>query len=325
MNNDINMEKKVQEVKETHLTFMNSFVCLLFLLPMFLIFIYEFARGNTNVYLLVFFIGLFLFPILYFYSVRNILLNFKVRKRGEVIRAKVIGYCDDKYVNNGKPTKIIMLSINKENEDKIIYYQTNSVNEEYEINDELELYVYKDYYLIKNEIKNRKETISGLIALMIAIFIIFTFLVSSILNIFFPDIVYNSQRSNFESLEYKIPDDFKLTSSDLYINEYIYTSKDKNHYCSISISMPQYERYKLDPNTCQYIDTDKSLKTDEKKIINGSTWCYTSYDRDDSTYEEYYRKNALHYYSITLNAYYDRDEKCVTSFFEFINSLKDKY
>ena len=172
---------------------------------------------------------------------------------------------------------------------------------------------------------NTIETISCLLALLIIIPIVFNFFATFIMNMFFPNIVYKSLRSNFESLEYKIPDDFKLTSSDLYINEYIYTSKDKNHYCSISISMPQYERYKLDPNTCQYIDTDKSLKTDEKKIINGSTWCYTSYDRDDSTNEEYYRKNALHYYSITLNTYYDRDEKCVTSFFEFINSLKDKY
>lgn len=331
MSKKIFTDKMRKKTKEVNLNFYNVYFVLLFTIPIMFACI-TMLEDKSLIIHAAFIIAVPLILTIVF-PIKTIVNNFKVRKYGEIVRAKVIGYLDDNYYIKDKPAKVIQLLIKDKEENKEIYYQSNFNSEKYKIDSEIELFIYKDMYLIKDEKLNKKERIMGIIAfILLSLLTLYFFViifVYYILNSSFYEmkmkLIQETNKgimTNFKGLEYKIPDDYTLS---VYEKDYsyIFESRNDNHYCTIAIythySNPSYKNI----NTCQYYDINNHYVDDEEIIINGTKWCYYS-DKNYNSHERYYLNNGEIYYSIESYKYDDRDEKCTTDFQRFMKTVKFK-
>ena len=334
MDKNVFFDDKIKEVKEANLTFLNTFMTLVFTVP--LIFVFIVSLSSKDIYNILYLFILVIPAIIctYRFSIKRVVQNYKVRKYGKIIKARVAGYCDDEYTIYGKSAQIIKLLCKVDNEDKMIYYQTGYNYKEYKINDEIEIYVYNDIYLIKDEKKNKRDKLFKLIIIImfipLIIYFIITIIVTFILNTTFYDLEMELIKNNnkeimtsINGIEYKVPDDYKLSEYHKNYN-YKFKSKTNTHFCSIDIHSEDNDESRKIIDTCSYYDINNKYVEDEEKIINGSTWCYRKEIIYNDIKEEYYYSDGKKYYSVNLYTYEDKDEKCSIDFDNFVKSLKVK-
>ena len=130
--------------------------------------------------------------------------------------------------------------------------------------------------------------------------------------------------SRFNELEYKIPENYKLSN---YEEDYKYSFESKNdkHFCSIIIQDLGAELDEKKINTCQYYDVNNKYIDDEEVLLNNSKWCYNKiYENANNVQERYYKSTAQHSYIIDLYMYNNIDEKCSEDFNNFKKSIRIK-
>ena len=79
---------------------------------------------------------------------RTILRYVKVKQNGKVIRATVYGYMDDSVLINNQPAQIVKLLVQTPNGPRFILYKLGSTIKIYGINDNVDVMVYRNYFLI---------------------------------------------------------------------------------------------------------------------------------------------------------------------------------
>jgi len=98
-----------------------------------------------------FLIGAAAFLIAY----RTVSRYLKVKRNGKKIQAAVYGYMDDNVLINNRPAQIVKLLVQTPEGPRFILYQLGNTLKPYGINDNIELLVYRNYFMI---CKN-KETV----------------------------------------------------------------------------------------------------------------------------------------------------------------------
>ena len=79
----------------------------------------------------------------------------KVKANGKSIQATVYGYMDDELLINNMPAQIVKLLVQTPNGPRFILYKLGNTLKPYGINDNIDIMVYKNYFMI---CKN-KETV----------------------------------------------------------------------------------------------------------------------------------------------------------------------
>lgn len=72
----------------------------------------------------------------------------KVKKNGKMIQATVYGYMDDNVLINNRPAQIVKLLVHTPNGPRFILYKLGNTLKPYGINDNIDIMVYQDYFLI---------------------------------------------------------------------------------------------------------------------------------------------------------------------------------
>ena len=276
--------KKKKEYNEVNITFINTIIVLLFTFPMLIVGVQIFTNDDLILGICLIINILISISLIYFISIRRIINNFRVQKYGKVVDAKVVGYRNDSYLVYGKVAQIILLSIKTNDGEKTIYCQSGENTKKYDINSEIKLLMYNDLILIKDEKINKKEKLIGIIIfillfLITSIYLVY-FIIYCIFNTSFYEIKMDMYKKNnieimsrFNELEYKIPENYKLSN---YEEDYKYSFESKNdkHFCSIIIQDLGAELDEKKINTCQYYDINNKYIDDEEVLLNNSTWCY---------------------------------------------------
>ncbi len=333
--NDLKLLKeKKKECKEANLTFINSIFILIFTIPV-LLSITEYIKAYKFLgvfYLIMIIMHIIVAVILiYFFSLKRIIRNIKVRRHGRLISANVLAYCNDNYEINEKQAKIVLLETG-EKDNNVIYYQLGETKERFEIDSKVELLAYKDTYLIKDNKMMRKDAILRSIVLTILSFVAIVYLaiiiVYFIMNSSFHEIrMANIQKKNkeimtiFNDLEYQIPDNYKLITYNG--NNFEFESKNDNHYCTIDIYR-SYSAINKEKNGICDLSYGSEINSEEIRIINDTYWCYNGTLKKTPYKEKYYIYIGDYLYTITLNNHYEKDEKCSLDFNKFTKSLKFK-
>lgn len=73
---------------------------------------------------------------------------FRLRSRGKHITATVYGYVNDNVLINGRPAQVVKLLAETPVGRRFLMYQLGGTRKPYGINTELDLLVYKDYFMI---------------------------------------------------------------------------------------------------------------------------------------------------------------------------------
>ena len=89
-------------------------------------------------------------------AIRPIIRYFVLKNRGKQIKATVCGYINDNVLLNGHPAQVVKLIADTTAGKRYLMYQLGRADHPYGINTELDLLVYKDYFLIIR----KKETIN---------------------------------------------------------------------------------------------------------------------------------------------------------------------
>ncbi len=76
-----------------------------------------------------------------------------VKTRGTCIQATVYGYVNDRVMTNGMPNRMVKLLIQTPRGPRYIMYHLKNVQQPYEVNTQIELLAYKNYFLIDNSKK----------------------------------------------------------------------------------------------------------------------------------------------------------------------------
>lgn len=79
---------------------------------------------------------------------RTILRYAKVKKNGKMIQATVYGYMDDNILINNQPAQIVKLLVQTPNGPRFILYKLGNTLKPYGINDNVDIMVYQNYFLI---------------------------------------------------------------------------------------------------------------------------------------------------------------------------------
>lgn len=87
--------------------------------------------------------------------IRKLLRYFALKAKGKKITATVYGYMDDTFLINNMPAQVVKLLVETSHGKRFILYKTGKTTQPYGINTNIELAVYKDFFLIE---KN-KETV----------------------------------------------------------------------------------------------------------------------------------------------------------------------
>ena len=268
---------------------------------------------------------------IYYLSFRRIFRHIIVRRKGEVITGTVVKYYDnDFYRINESPVQTLSIRLNTKDGNKRIYYETFETSRDYEVGSEIELYRYKDIYLIKNRRKNKKESLI-ITAIFIAVaicLIIFSWIFTKYylfvkygINIDHEIEMKNIENNNKEiktklnNLYYEIPDGYKL---DNYVknSRYTFIAKTKEHNCEIEVY--SYERINPDE---EYVSEGCDIPL-SPETTNLSSWCRkTSYDYENPS-TIYEKVEDGYYYRIRMYNYKDEDEFCSVSFSNFKDSIK---
>ena len=326
MKKEAKSKKESKEMKGANLKSYLSFSILLFPITFLIILRREVIKPRSVMdftFVLLFLI--ILVALIYLLLVKKIINNIIIRKKGEKVKADVIGYHDDNSSFGDEYSKIIELSIKTSTGDEIICFSTT---EKYDVGSEIELIIYNDSVLINNEKINKTERIHNILFFtlmsIIACLYISDIIVYKLFNTTYYDIkmsiILNNNKeilTGYNNLKYKIPNDYKLStySRD---SEYSFASQNDKHNCNISIYLFDSEKYKNKINKCQYYDEYNKYINDEEIIINDSKWCYSTLA---DCCVNYYYNDGKNYYSIVLRRYDDRDEKCSLDFDNFVNSI----
>ena len=89
------------------------------------------------------------------FVLRTITRYMKVKMNGKNIQATVYGYMDDELLINNMPAQIVKLLVQTPNGPRFILYKLGNTMKPYGINDNIDIMVYKNYFMI---CKN-KETV----------------------------------------------------------------------------------------------------------------------------------------------------------------------
>ena len=82
---------------------------------------------------------------------RTILRYVKVKARGKMIQATVYGYMDDEVSLNDQPAQIVKLLVQTPNGPRFILYKLGSTLRPYGINDNIDVMVYQNYFMISKK------------------------------------------------------------------------------------------------------------------------------------------------------------------------------
>lgn len=307
------MNKKIKNCKEgtINVSIMNLILAILFCFESVTLFMIYEARSSASlldiILPIIIFCGTTITGI--FFTFKRILRNIRCRHRGEIVKAVVHEYLDDNVEIYDKRAYLIRFLVHNNDGDEIIYYRSLDTSKRYAINSEIELFKYKDQYLIKDAQKNKKEKIMSIISILVILIpiLIFSYKVFPTeynkLKIKYIDSHNNEIRTKFDVIKYTIPDDFKLVSfSD---DKYEFVANDSNHYCRISIN-----KHEASDSACGI--------GWEEEIINNNAWC-VDYLSNNKLYEKTIGGYA---YLIEYYTSIDNDEFCSINFKKFEESLK---
>ncbi len=84
-----------------------------------------------------------------FLVLRTIARYIKVKMSGKVIRATVYGYMDDGVLINNRPAQIVKLLVQTPTGPRFILYQLGDTLRPYGINENIDIMVYKNYFMIR--------------------------------------------------------------------------------------------------------------------------------------------------------------------------------
>ena len=82
-------------------------------------------------------------------TIKPILRYFSIKRHGIEIEGLVYGYMEDNIIINGLPAQIVKILIDTPKGKRFILYQLGDVKKPYKLNSKINLLVYKDYFLIK--------------------------------------------------------------------------------------------------------------------------------------------------------------------------------
>ena len=144
------MEYPVLECKEANLNFWNVVFPLIFagffgvpgliVIPLAIIFEYTMLFMGIPFFL----IG----AVSFYFVIRSLSRYIKVKKNGKIIQATVYGYLDDNVLINNRPAQIVKLLVQTSNGPRFILYSLGSTVKPYGINDNIDVMVYMNYFLI---------------------------------------------------------------------------------------------------------------------------------------------------------------------------------
>lgn len=83
-----------------------------------------------------------------FLVLRTITRYIKVKMNGKTIQATVYGYMDDDLLINNQPAQIVKLLVQTPKGPRFILYQLGNTLRPYGINDNIDIMVYKNYFMI---------------------------------------------------------------------------------------------------------------------------------------------------------------------------------
>lgn len=83
-----------------------------------------------------------------FLVLRTITRYIKVKMNGKIIQATVYGYMDDELLINNQPAQIVKLLVQTPKGPRFILYQLGNTLRPYGINDNIDIMVYKNYFMI---------------------------------------------------------------------------------------------------------------------------------------------------------------------------------
>lgn len=83
-----------------------------------------------------------------FLVLRTITRYIKVKMNGKIIQATVYGYMDDELLINNQPAQIVKLLVQTSKGPRFILYQLGNTLRPYRINDNIDIMVYKNYFMI---------------------------------------------------------------------------------------------------------------------------------------------------------------------------------
>ncbi len=86
--------------------------------------------------------------------IRVIVRYVKVKSRGKKMKATVYGYMNDDVLINNRPAQIVKLLVQTKNGPRFILYQLGNTTKTYGVNDELNIVVYKDCFMIDKSEEN---------------------------------------------------------------------------------------------------------------------------------------------------------------------------
>lgn len=156
---ETDMEYPVLDCKEATLSFWTVWFPMIFAvafgiagLSMLLISIMGSGDGSLILmgvpFLLIGIVALFL-------VIRTLMRYVKVKMKGKHIQATVYGYMDDELLINNMPAQIVKLLVQTPKGPRFILYQLGNTMKPYGINDNIDIMVYQNYFMI---CKN-KETV----------------------------------------------------------------------------------------------------------------------------------------------------------------------
>ena len=87
------------------------------------------------------------------FAVVPIIRYITLKTKGKHITATVYGYADDNVLMNGTPAQVVKLLVDTPNGKRFIMYQLGDTSRPYNVNTEINLLVYKNYFLI---VKNKE-------------------------------------------------------------------------------------------------------------------------------------------------------------------------
>ena len=88
-------------------------------------------------------------------AIKPIIRYIILKSKGKLIKATVYGYTNDNVLLNNRPAQVVKLLADTPSGKRFLMYQLGNPGRPYGINTELELFVYKEYFLIVK----KKETI----------------------------------------------------------------------------------------------------------------------------------------------------------------------
>lgn len=155
---EADVEYPILKCKEASLNFWNVGIPMIFVVLLGFIGIITFPLGKMfDHFMNVIVVPSLLFcSIALFFVIRSFSRYFKVKIKGKMTKATVYGYVDGNLVFDNQPTLLVKLLVQTQNGPRFILYNLVSTLKPYGINDNIDIMVYDNYYMIlkKKEVVN---------------------------------------------------------------------------------------------------------------------------------------------------------------------------